>query len=787
MEKQDFNDGWFCFGGVFEQGVAISVPFDALIHQNRSETSLGAINTGYWNNANFRYEKRFTAPEDWAEKSLILDFEGVYHNATVFLNGVPVAEHHYGYTEFFVDITSQVKLNQENVLQVLCRCNDEPNSRWYSGSGILRPVSLLVGEKEHLLPGEIRLAALSLDPAIIEVKIPGKTGLLNLIIKDSQGETVVTYEGSVPAEGVHLEVQNPHPWSPDDPYLYSYQATYEGRDVSRGRFGLRVLQWGEEGLLLNGERLILRGACIHSDNGLLGGVSNPYTERRKIRLLKAAGYNALRSAHNPCDKSLLDAADEMGFLIMDELYDGWYIHKTHHDFASHFAKDWKGNIEEWINKDYNHPSVIMYSLGNEVAETSEKKGIALVKEMKAFLNALDKTRPVTTGVNIFFNLLYSLGFGVYNDKKAEAAEKDANKKKSVGSEFFNDIAGKLGAGFMKFGASLHGSDRKTREAFAELDVAGYNYGIKRYKHDLRHYPHRLILGSETFVFDTPEANDFMKKNPRIIGDFVWAGMDYLGEVGIGAWLYQDYAKDFNKGLGWITAGSGRIDLTGRLTSEAYYTRVAYGLDPIHLSVLPPRYFKKKHSPSAWRMTNTLPSWAYPGEEGKKCLVEVYSLAPKVRLYVNEKKVGEKKTHNGVAEFITLYQNGTISAVNISKDGEIKERASLSSLTSPASLKALPEEASIGKHDLAYIRFRVQDEAGHVNTSARSRVVIQSITGGSLAAFGSACPFNPDTFYDQTSDTYFGECLLIVKPDGTGPIKVKAQSEFGVAEAQVQVS
>ena len=275
----------------------------------------------------------------------------------------------------------------------------------------------------------------------------------------------------------------------------------------------------------------------------------------RIRILLDAGYNAIRSAHNPCSKALLRACDEMGMLVMDEYIDGWYIHKTKYDYADEILENYRKDLKDMVDKDYNHPSVIMYSTGNEVSETAQKKGISLTKSPTDRLHELDSTRPVSCGINIFFNFLSSMGFGVYSDKKADEAAENAKKKKAVGSEFYNTVAGIFGAGFMKTGATLYPCDVKTRDAYANMDVAGYNYGIKRYHHDLKKYPKRIILGSETFCADAYRFMQEAKRDKRIIGDFVWAAQDYLGEVGIGAWEYKDYAPRFDGGCGWVSAGS----------------------------------------------------------------------------------------------------------------------------------------------------------------------------------------------------------------------------------------
>ena len=345
--------------------------------------------------------------------------------------------------------------------------------------------------------------------------------------QESDGEAVFT-----------LTLDNARLWTPETPNLYTCRVSFADDEVTE-TFGVRKVEWGMDGFLLNGKRYIIQGACIHHDNGLLGAVCDPDAVARKVRLLKENGYNAIRSAHNPCSKALLAECDRQGMLVMDEYIDHWYIHKTEHDYVDYFNDWWHQDLTDMVEKDYNHPCVVLYSTGNEVSETAQKRGIALTKEMTDFLHGLDDSRPVTCGVNIFFNFLSSIGFGVYSDEKAkkeaERAEKakqrgeKAAKKKAVGSQFFNNLAGLLGDEFMKRGATLHGCDVKTRDAFANMDIAGYNYGIYRYKHDLKKYPQRLILGSETFCNDAYKFRELAKQEPRLVGDFVWAGMDYLAK------------------------------------------------------------------------------------------------------------------------------------------------------------------------------------------------------------------------------------------------------------------
>jgi beta-galactosidase len=381
-----------------------------------------------------------------------------------------------------------------------------------------------------------------------------------------------------------------------------------------------------------------------------------------------------------------------------------------------------------------------------------------------------------------------MGFGVYSDKKADQAVEDAKKKKAVGSEFFNTLAGICGAEFMKFGATLYPCDVKTRDSYANMDVAGYNYGIKRYEHDLKKYPDRIILGSETFCSDAYRFWELAKTSPRLIGDFVWAGMDYLGEVGIGSWEYKDYAPRFDNGLGWVSAGSGRIDLTGKPLSEAKYTRVAFEFDKIGMGVVPVAHASEKHSPSAWKMTNAMESWSWHGCDGKETQVEVYARADSVKLYVNKKCVGKKKlTGDCKAIFKTKYYDGSVTAVSYDSAGKELARYTLKTAGEETMLSVEPELTEVSRENgLCYVRMRYTDKKGTLKPMARGRIKL-AVEGGTLLGFGSACPYYPDGYLGDTADTYYGEALAVIKPDRADTVRIKATSPYGDAETAVKVT
>ncbi len=762
-----------------------------MLGEPRTADSAGGTNTGWFAGWDYVYEKTFFAPKEWADQAVFLEFEGVYRNAEVWLNEEQIASHTYGYTGFYVPLSGRIRLGVKNSLRVVARNSDQPNSRWYSGTGIYRPVWLHVLPREHLELDGVKLHTVDWKNPTVRIDLSaGCAGEAKVEILDGRD---VQAAGTIPIDGkgsLELILPGARLWSPENPYLYTCRVTF-GDDVREIPFGVRTVECdAQHGFRLNGQRVILRGACVHHDNGILGAITLPDAEERKVRLLKQAGYNAIRSAHNPCSKALLDACDRLGMLVIDEYADMWYIHKTRYDYAALLPDNWQRDLRDLVDKDCNHPSVVMYSIGNEVSETAQPRGIQLTEDMTVLLHQLDD-RPVTCGINIFFNFLSSMGFGVYSDKKAEQeaakAEKRKSapkKKKAVGSEFFNNLAGIFGSEFMKFGATLGGSDRKTREAFARLDVAGYNYGEKRYLQDLQKYPDRVILGSETFCGDAARFWDLAKEHPALIGDFVWTGIDYLGEVGLGAMEFREYAPEFDHGPGWIAAGVGVLDLIGASTGQTAYTQVAFEMSPIRIGVVPADHAFEPHSPSAWRMSNTYESWAWNGCEGKETQVEVYARGTKAALLLNGKPIGEKKLdRDSRASFRVAWQPGELEAVVYDADGGKLGSTSLKSAGEETILSAEPEQATSRPGGLCYIRLRYTDRQGLVKPLARGDIRVE-VYGGDLLALGNACPYNERGYLSESTDTYYGQALAIVRAAGNGEIRVRAESPYGAAVCRI---
>ncbi len=795
MRKIDFNTEWTCkclSRGGDEQPVTL--PHDAMLLEPRSQESQGEGNIGWFLGGDYEYRKSFQAPKEWADKKVLIEFEAVYRNAEVYLNGEKAAFRPYGYTNFYVDTTGFLRYGAENEVRVIARNADQPNSRWYSGSGIYRPVYLHVGDKLHIPVNGVRVRTVSIQPALIEVKVrTSAPGPVRVEILD--GEKVVKTATAEAADNVALariELDPAQLWSCETPHLYTCRASF-AQDTASTTFGVRLLEWTpEHGLTINGQRVILRGACVHHDNGVLGACAFPEAEARKVRILRENGYNALRSAHYPCSKALLDACDRQGMLVMDEYVDHWYIHKTQYDYANHMMDWWHEDLKDMVDKDYNHPCVILYSTGNEVSETAQPKGIELTGQLTRYLAELDGTRPVTCGVNIFFNFLSSIGLGVYSDDKAEkeAASASANpqekkkKKAPVGSEFYNTLSCLVGDQFMKLGATLPPCDWKTREAFANMDVAGYNYGNYRYKKDLKKYPKRLILGSETLCKDAYSFWELAKRAPRLIGDFVWPGMDYIGEVNAGGPEFADYCTDEDPATR-LTGCCGRIDLTGKPRAEAAYTRVALEQAAGPFIAAIPVYEDETPRINGWMLTKALESWSYRGCEGRTAQVEVYARAAEVELRLNGRRAARKKVKKNDCRtrFRIPYESGDLTAVSYDAGGKEIGRQTLKTAGEETVLRVTPEEKAARPGGLVFIRLAYTDRAGIWKPMEKHRLTVE-VENGSLAGLGSACPYKKGGFGGNQVDTYFGEALAVARASGKGPLRVVVSDETGSAMAEI---
>lgn len=769
MKIIDFNAGWRFNKQGYTDVHPIALPHDAMIHETREPAGPGGSGHGYFPGGVYVYEKAFTAPEEWTEGTVSLLFEGVYKNSTVMVNGRQAGGQPYGYTPFTVCLDGLLNYGGENIVTVTADNSQLPNSRWYSGSGIYRPVSLLVGEKSHIKWQGVKITTLSCAPAKIKVETEASGGEIAVEVLD--GEAAIASGRGKAAE---IDIPNARLWSDESPNLYTCRVTLteNGRvvDEMTERFGIRMIEWSPEGLFVNGKSVLLRGGCFHHDNGILGAATYARSEERRVRIMKENGFNALRSSHNPASAALIEACDKYGMYLMDETFDMWYNRKNKYDYGLDFQEWWKKDTAAMVERDYNHPSVILYSIGNEVAEPHEEKGIKAGREQIDFIHSLDKTRPVTCGVNLMIIGRAAKGQGIYQDGEQNTASGGKKRKEGGNASLaFNIMASFIGTGMNKGGNSPK-VDAVASPFVDSLDIAGYNYGSGRYPLEEKQHPDRVIFGSETFPQDIYKNWEMVKKYPYLVGDFMWTAWDYLGEAGIGAWSYTG-GMPFNRPYPWLLAGAGVVDILGNPDASCKYAATVWGLtDRPVIGVRPVNHPGVRVSKSVWRGTNAIESWAWSGCGGNKAEIEVYARAASVELLLNGRSLGRKKLKEYKAMFKTAYAPGVLMAVAYDAGGREISRSELRSADGMLHIHAEPEEKSVQAGEIVYIPVSLMGENGVVESNNDRKLTV-TVEGGELLAFGSASPCTEERFDSGSYTTYYGRSLAVVRVGESGAVSV----------------
>ena len=751
MKRNCFNTGWTC------NGAEVLLPHDAMIHEARKGDNPSGSAQAYFPGGTYAYEKTFAKPD---ADHIIFQFEGVYKNAKVTINGKDVGGCAYGYLPFSV-CADGLLVEGANTIRVECDNNNQPDSRWYTGAGIYRPVWMWTGPKGGIEPEQVRVHTVSVDPATIHVH----TGHENAKIEILNGETVVAKGFGCEAD---IIVPDAKLWNEDTPNLYSCKVSIDG-DEATVTFGIRTIRWDNKGFYINGKRTLLRGGCVHHDNGIVGAATYDEAEWRRVRILKDAGFNAIRSAHNPTSRALLEACDYYGVYVMDESWDMWFHHKSKYDYATHWRKNYLSDLAAMVSRDYNHPSVVMYSIGNEVSEPAKEEGVEKTKEMVAFLKQADGTRPVTGGFNLMIIANAKKGKGIYNE---EGGRDDSADKKMQGmnSTMFNMITNLVGTGMNK-SANGKAADEATSPCLDALDMAGYNYASGRYPMEGKCHPDRLIYGSETFPQDIAKNWAMVKKYPYLIGDFMWTAWDYIGEVGLGAWAYTKDGTGFNKPYPWLLADTGAFDIIGTPNGEMFLAQAAWGLlsKPV-IGVQPVNHPGKNPAKMAWRGTNAMASWAWQGCDGNKAIVEVFTDAVMIELLINGKSLGKKKVKGCKATFKTKYVPGRIEAVAFDATGREFSRSYLESATGKTSICVAPEVETASCGEVVYVNVVIVGENGVVESNADRKLTV-TVKGGALLGFGSANPRTEERFDEGTYTTYYGTALAAVRVNGNTTITV----------------
>ena len=777
MINLDFNGNWqysYNDSGIWQD---VTLPHDAMLSSPRTPDHPSGKTNGYFLGGVYTYKKRWFVPGEYANKTVRLEFGGVYRNASIYLNGEPICFQPYGYTTFSVCLDRHLLYGQENEITVVADNSKIPNSRWYSGGGLYRPVRLLIGGKNHIAWQGVRITTTSIAPAAIRVET-SVVGRGDVRVQIFEGKQELAR-----AEGVDvlLPLEHAQLWRAENPKLYTCRVTMTDEngvcDIAEESFGIRQISWSIEGLLINGENTLLKGACIHHDNGILGACEYKDAEIRKLRKLKEFGFNAVRMAHHPASRELLEACDEVGMYMMDEAFDMWYEHKTPYDYAADFDAWHEKDLRAMVAKDYNHPSVIMYSIGNEVSEPREEKGMICARKLQDLLHQTDNTRPVTAGINLMILYMSSKGQGVAKDTESEPkknAEKKEEQLSPVSSQFFNLMMQKMGAG-LNWLTRLKPIGEVSSPILDALDIAGYNYASGRYAIDGRKHPNRIIVGSETFPYSIGQNWKLVEKFPYLIGDFMWTGWDYLGEAAIGAWNYQGVNME-NVPYPWLLADVGAFDISGYPGAQAYYAKTVWQhTAKPYIGVRPCNHPNEPLSVAIWRGTNAFDSWAWKNCDGNDVTVEVYADAHDVSLLLNGKRIARKQLKNKKALFRLKYTPGTLTAITCDRQGNEVGRSDLYSAAKEVSLQICPEMITAETGKLLYVDILLAGQDGIVESNADQNIEIR-VENGKLLGFGSACPYTEDSYLSTKTRTYYGRAQAVILPESPGEMMITVISE-----------
>ena len=783
MLQIDFCKDWK-FRKKGEEGCTfVTLPHDAMIYEERFAECESGSAGAYFPGGVYEYEKEFEVPADWEGKKVIIRFEGIYRKAEILVNGMQVGRIVNGYTERTFELASVLHYGAKNTMKAVVDNSEVPNSRWYSGSGIYRPVTLFVLEPGHIELDGIRINTISYVPAKIAVSVKHTGGESSVFVLD--GSKVVAADAG---DAVELEIPDAKLWSETDPFLYTCKVVLKDggviTDTREVSFGIRKIEWSPKGLLINGQETLLRGGCVHHDNGILGACAYMEAEERKVRIMKEYGYNAIRSSHNPCSRAMLDACDRLGMYMIDETWDMWYQHKSKYDYAADFMDNYMDDIDSLVQKDHNHPCVIMYSIGNEISEPAKEEGIELARKMIDHIHELDDSRPVTAGLNLMIvanaakgQEMYSEDGGI-NEDTASGIGGGSNEGTSqmpdmsqMNSTMFNQMAMMVGAG-MNHSADSKEADKATTPILDALDIAGYNYASGRYPLEGEAHPDRIIFGSETFPQDIPVNWTMVEQYPYLIGDFMWTAWDYLGEAGLGAWAYTEDAMSFSKPYPWLLGGAGVIDLIGHGDGGALLAKAVWRKNngQIGIAVTPANHPGIEVIKSAWRGTNAIPSWSWKGCEGNPVTVEVYTRAAKVVLSLNGNVIGEAAPVNCKACFETTYQPGELSAVGYDQNGTAIESGSLHSAVGKNKICLRTESSAIVNDAVVFVEVNICGENGVIESNADELLTVRA-EGAEILGFGSAQRRSEESFVSSAYTSYYGRALAAVRITDAEHVKI----------------
>ena len=747
--RQLFDFGWtFIHNG---KTVKVDLPHDWDIYEG-PQAPKGATGTGggWFEGGKGEYRKQFITPKGERVK---LHFEGVYQKAEVLVNGQKAGQHAYGYTPFTVDITpylapANAKGRKEAFNEVVVKVDNsqQPNCRWYSGSGIYRHVWLETMPALHIAENGVFVTTqdASAEKAIIKVEVAVANesdrqrsamvavgnGMLMVTVPANQTKTVTTT----------YIVRNPQLWSPDSPRLYETKVELKEAgtviDKQTVKYGIRTFSFdAEKGFVLNGQPLLINGACVHHDDGVLGAMAFDAAEIRKVRQMKDAGFNLVRTSHNPTTQAFLDACDSIGMLVIDEAFDGWRTAKTAYDYSTLIDSCYREDIHAMVLRDRNHPSIISWSIGNEVIERKELRVVTTARQLKQAILEKDSTRPVTEAL-----CAWDSDWEIY-DPHAEV-----------------------------------------------LDVVGYNYMIHKHASDHQRDPKRVMWQTESFPRDAFRNWALTNDYPYIVGDIVWTGLDYLGESGIGRYYYDGETKGEHYVEGgipdWHGAYCGDVDITGWRKPISHYREMLWTepKDALYMAVKEPDGYHGKIRETSWSVWPTWESWNWSGWEGKPIEVEVYTKEPNVSLYLNDRCVGLKLVNNRQTEYKAVfkvnYEPGTLRAEAGGKS------VTLSTAGEPASLRLTADKKTLKAdgQDLVFVTLEVIDSKGNICPDAAIPCEVLVSGQGSLLAAASADLTDTEPYTSSQVKTWKGRALIVVRgSQKSGKTRITVKSSLPKAQ------
>lgn len=811
-DKWTFRRGYLDSVGMLSEdpGTVVNLPHDGMIGTPVSPDAPAKSDSGYFVGGLTNYTKFVMIPEEWKNDCVGLAFDGAMMNATIDINGGRVGLQNYGYVPFYVDLTPYVTFGEENRITVNLNTASQPNSRWYTGSGLFRGVKLCHGPRVHIvtdgvfvktkevadgyafLEAQVEVENATLENRMVEVTVHiSEEGKEDIVTQTKR--VIQVNAGSREMAEIALNLQNPKLWDAEHPNLYQvkvfvkdlgvYRTHFERSEVipvdeATTLFGVRTITADAvRGLRINGKEVKLKGGCLHHDNGLLGAVSLYEMEARKVKKLKEVGFNAIRTAHNPPSAALIEACDRLGMYVFDEAFDAWGIGKRAGDYSLYFDSQWEKDLTAFVKRDRTHPSVILWSIGNEIPERGGLgNGYTVATKLAETIHRLDGTRPVSNGIcTLWAGLDDALATGRVQTQNA------AEDQASVMWEYVT-------------------------EPFTNgLDIVGYNYMENNYERDHEMFPERVMLGSENFAKEIGYHWPLVERLPYVIGEFTWTAWDYLGEAGIGKAVYVD-ADDplVEKGswslmpqpgspFPWRLANDADFDITGHMLPQGAYRSVVWGSEKTYLFSMHPDTFHKVEMITMWGFPAVVPNWNYSGYEGKPVELVVYSKAEEVEVFVNGKSIGRKEVCMErpmpySARFETVYEPGTVEAVSYSAGKEIS-RDVLVTAGEPDEIVLLPEKSEMRAdgHDVICVEIEVRDKEGRVVPDATLTLSVKVEGSGFLAGFGSANPVTDEDYTDEFTVSYRGRAMAIIRSGyESGTVNVEVSAE-GMESVKLELS